>query len=436
MNENKNIEVFTDEVANLIVEKVVHILETEYEIKWNPIQSWSWEEECETLVFDFLSKIGNSESAYFIWGFCEEKGWILKDIDDDLKDIINIILGGKKKLYNKFVRYLEADVKVSLLAKTVEDLTNKMNKDAKKNASELFYSYENWKAELGITIKDFADESQEYTIIDKLHDYPKNINHKYTKDLIYFHSAILANSKIYYSILFERPLEVSVKEVLYNISDGYPKLVNYKIDNQLIVDSQQLMNYYISKLNEKKFKYNKSLNFYFFNNSTKLYDLNIITNVLAKKSRIAKNFSIYPLKEYTKKSNVFYNIIKNLCRDSIDLVNYNGILTKELLIKVSFDNKIMDGEMLYKAHSNIYNKCLEDLGNVISNVSSSQEEKSREHFIYDELIKEDPYESHLKKFEQKIKKINEKAQSTKDLMWKEFYFYNYLAVYDAFVRKN
>lgn len=428
-------ELSIEQLAELISEKVITKLEEHFEIKSMTNYANSYEEE----IYDDVQQEFEQDKPYVIWEL-NEKCWCLKIIDDEFKSSVPKFLRNNEKLYKKFIESLEADVKVSLLAKTVLDLINivkNKNEINEKEVTSLFNDSTEFRKEMKSFIAYFTSEPDERKfILSKLEEYGDNIRFTITKDLLFFYAFVLTHSVNRSSQSFKEPLTDLGKLKLKRISGNYPNFNDIeKADNEIMIKSQLAFENYILKLNNKDFKYNGSLNFYFFNQLTRIYDLHILTNGIAKKTKLAKRYNAYPLQNYGKlKYQERYKFKQGLCKNKAHLINLNGVLTKKFLIKNYINSEFTSDITFLNLFNNFYDICMEELLSAIYNkhveVIQMNEGVNRNLIVYNELIKENPYEKYMKKLEKKIKIFDSPIENTRDLVWREFYYYTYLAIYN------
>ncbi|WP_026830097.1 hypothetical protein [Exiguobacterium antarcticum] len=432
-----------DELSERISKRVMEELEGVFD---NDSRA-DWEIKKKESVGDVNINDIEAEDFNIVWELRENKWCINLNENLYLRYIKNDVLKNNEKLFKKFLKSLESDVKVSLLAKTALEIGLNADWDSslyKEFESIFANNQEDFVRNLKSYLTQLSDNNQDIeNIIYKVEENENLGSVSLPRDLIVFYALVLTHSRNRSHKTFSEPLNNLHKLQLKKLSGNYPVFseeVNKDIST--ISDSQVLLDSYILLLNNTKYNLNKSLNFYFFNQFTNLYDVHVLAKNISKKLKFASAYNSYSMEDYGNISkDVRFAFKKNRCESKVKFINFKGLLIKSFFMKNFMNSRVILQDDFIEIFNTFYEDCIDELkSSIMTNSRFNSLEvneptiKSLE--IYRELVKEDPYRKKINKIENEIKIIDIPTASTKDIVYKEFYYYAYTAVYGHITLKD
>lgn len=429
-----------EELAELISDKLIEDLEERFNINLLPLNSGI----ATSIEENGIPKINiAAEINYFTWKIQDDK-YKLEVINEDLVCFYkDILCYADEEVYKKFLIKLQDDILITALAEALLDLLNKVKSPKviePKNLQGLFFSnFDNIKSTLQVLLDKLGSENKS-KILDLLYEESEYVTKRLPIETMPLAAYILANNKKNSKKSFENILHKSNKIGVKSITSVYPD--SQKENAAYNVELQaSLLSYddFIGVLNANfERNYNKSLNFYLFNELTKFHDLELISRSIFKNSlemRVIKTYFSNKKYEALDKE-IRFKLKEKLCTKVTRLTKLKGLISKKFIIENHLNRDGICKNKFIDQFNKFYDMGVASLREAILEKEIGKEEyididaKIKKDFIvYDVMIKESPYDKYIKNITNKIELIELPTNSIKKIMKYEVYYYTYKSIY-------
>lgn len=380
--------------------------------------------------------------------------WNIKDSHSELtinegalRQILRNIFECDDNDINEYILNLEKDVKVSMLAESVEDLLKYVKYEGfhKDELNEYFYDFNEFVESLNSILECFFSD---YKQISKIFDRVIVLNEKP-------HRYIIKQLMMVYGVLVGNKEYLSKKLLLDPLNKKNIKLKKVRNKN-LNLDENYFMrkdfNYILNKQNEftsflESLSMNgtyeqichKSLNMYYYNLFSKMVDLALFTERIAASTKYIRIFD-GASEEVLKKKVIDKEIVKDICGHSMKFLEIEGVLTRDFILKKELESLYDEivGEDEINFFNIVFEECKDSLKEELYNhYNLDIKDKFSCIKILDNLLIEDPYQDLFEKFldgeikSNSFEEYNPEIKETAiNLLKKEIYYFLYKFIYE------
>ncbi|MFJ7921564.1 hypothetical protein ACIQ6U_17600 [Lysinibacillus fusiformis] len=382
-----------------------------------------------------MIEVVDFNDEHFIWKVDSEI-FKLSINDGTLRQTLRYIFESDEKELNEYVMCLEKDVKLSLIAESVEELLDnvKNEKVSSEYIGEYFYSYEEFDDSLKAILECFLIKDEEIIkLLDWVFVVCENPNRYIVKQLMMIYGLFLCNGvKVSKKALMEPLNNNNLKlKKLINKNLSYDSSAWKKKDYDIILSKQTefiilLENLQMNGTYEQLC--HKSLNLYYYNTFSKMVDLTMFTERIYSSAKYLRIFYSNGSRTYEDK-----NKIRSFCERSLSLLNLEGILTREFALKKELESKDYEivGEDEITFLNIVFEECKDSLKEKLIGQSKDKDQLCCIK-VLDILLLESPYDDlYNALLDGKIKTDfvadydNKNENKTEDYLKQEIYYYLY-----------
>lgn len=379
-------------------------------------------------------EVVNFNDEHFIWNVDSEI-FKLSINDGTLRQTLrDIVFESDENELDEYVRSLEKDVKLSLIAESVEELLDnvKNEKVSSEHIGEYFYSFEEFEDSLKAILECFLIKDEEIMeFLEWVFLVCENPNRYIVKQLMMIYGVLICNGvKVSKKALMEPLSNNNLKlKKLINKNLSYDSLGWKKKDYNIILSKQTEFIIFLENL-QMNGTYeqlcHKSLNLYYYNTFSKMVDLTMFTERIYLSAKYLRIFYSNGSKTSEDK-----NKIRSFCERSLSLLNLEGILTREFALKKELESKDYEivGEDEITFLNIVFEECKDSLKEKLIGQSKDQLCCIK---VLDILLLENPYDDlYNALLDGKIKTDfvadydNKNENKTEDYLKQEIYYYLY-----------